>query len=257
MKVIYEIIIIILFNIFIISLNNVNFSAIFIVSTTWIIYLNFFLRRVAKIKNKKWLSVLSKIYGFLVFIFIISFIIIEGLLIFNISQFKEAKDIEKMDYVLVLGAGLDGEKVGNVLKSRLDQAIKYYKLNNKTNIIVSGGQGKDEIISEAEAMYRYLIENGVNPNQIIKEDKATTTLENIKFSKEILKNRGDEDKKVLIVTNEFHLYRAMIIGDMLGIKNEGLASQTPIKIRINYMIREYTTIIIDVLRTSIYKIKSC
>ncbi len=246
-----------MFNIFIISLNNVNFSAIFIISTTWIIYLNFFLRRVAKIKNKKWLSVLSKIYGFLVFIFIISFIIIEGLLIFNISQFKEAKDIEKMDYVLVLGAGLDGEKVGNVLKSRLDQAIKYYKLNNKTNIIVSGGQGKDEIISEAEAMYRYLIENGVNPNQIIKEDKATTTLENIKFSKEILKNRGDEDKKVLIVTNEFHLYRAMIIGDMLGIKNEGLASKTPIKIRVNYMIREYTTIIIDVLRTSIYKIKSC
>jgi uncharacterized SAM-binding protein YcdF (DUF218 family) len=158
--------------------------------------------------------------------------------------------------MIVLGAGIDGEKVGKTLKSRLDEAIKYYELNKSVDIIVSGGQGKDEIISEAEAMYRYLIEKGVNPNQIIKEDKATTTLENIIFSKEILKNRNDEDKKILIVTNEFHLYRSMLIANILDIKNEGLSSYTPFKVRVNYLLREYPTIVIDFIKSNLYKVKT-
>ena len=158
--------------------------------------------------------------------------------------------------MIVLGAGIDGEKVGKTLKSRLDEALKYYKLNKSVDIIVSGGQGRDEIVSEAEAMYRYLVEKGVNPNQIIKEDKATTTLENIMFSKEILKNRSDEDKKVLIVTNEFHLYRSMLIANILDVKNEGLSSYTPFKIRVNYLLREYPTIIIDIVKSNLYKVKT-
>ena len=107
------------------------------------------------------------------------------------------------------------------MKSRLDKAIEYYKLNEDANIIVSGGQGEDELISEAEAMYRYLIENGVEKEKIIKEDKATTTLENIIYSKEILKNLNHEGEKVLIVTNEFHITRAMIIANLLGGKMKG------------------------------------
>ena len=105
-------------------------------------------------------------------------------------------------------------------------------------------------------MKRYLIKNGIKENQIIKEDKSTTTLENIKFSKSILKDRNDENEKVLIVTNDFHLTRARIIANLLGIKSEGLASQTPIRIRINYLVREYPTMIIDLVRTSIYALNN-
>lgn len=251
---IYEFIGIIFLSIFIMVLNETNFVSLFIVSTIWIIYIYVILREISKKKKKKWLSILSKIYQSLVIMFMASFLIIEGILIFNMSQFKEAKDIENLEYSIVLGAGLDGEKVGKTLKSRLDEAIKYYELNKNMNIIVSGGQGEDEVISEAEAMYRYLVKNNVGPNQIIKEEKATTTLENIKFSKEILKNRNDEDKKVLIITNDFHLYRAMVIADILGLENEGLPSKTPIKVRMNYMIREYPTMIIDIIRTSVYEL---
>ena len=232
----YKFIGIIFFSIFIMKLNGINFATLFIVITICIIYIDVIIREISNKNTKKWLNILAKTYQILVIIFIASFLIIEGILVFNMIQFKEAKDLETLDYSIVLGAGLDGEKVGKILKSRLDEAIKYYELNKNVNIIVSGGQGKDEVISEAEAMYRYLVRNNVNPNQIIKEEKATTTLENIKFSKEILRNRNDEDKKVLIITNDFHLYRAMTIANILQLENEGLASETPIKVRMNYMI---------------------
>ncbi|MEG0180910.1 MAG: YdcF family protein, partial [Peptostreptococcaceae bacterium] len=214
MKKSYLLIGAILVSILIIFINGVNFSDLFVVASIWIIYFSFILTSLAKSKQKKYLTLISKIYNFLVVIFITSFIIIELALIININQFKEAKEIENVNYLIVLGAGLDGYEVGNILKSRLDKAIEYYNLNKDTQIIVSGGQGKDELISEAEAMSRYLIEQGVNKKQIIKEDKATTTLENIKFSKEILKNRKDENEKLLIVTNEFHLTRAILISNI-------------------------------------------
>lgn len=252
----YILIGIIFFSILLLSINGISFSALFVVSTLWIIYIAIILNKIAYKKNERWLNILCKIYKSLVIIFVVSFFLIEGIIIFNICQFKQVKNIEKLDYMIVLGAGIDGEKVGKTLKSRLDEAIKYYELNKNVDIIVSGGQGKDEIISEAEAMYRYLIEKGVNPNQIIKEDKATTTLENIIFSKEILKNRNDEDKKILIVTNEFHLYRSMLIANILDIKNEGLSSYTPFKVRVNYLLREYPTIVIDFIKSNLYKVKT-
>ncbi len=251
-----ELIGVIFFSIFVLSINGISFSDLFIVSTLWIIYIDISLNKIAYRKNERWLNILCKIYRNLVIVFVISFFLIEGIIIFNINQFKEVKYIEKLDYMIVLGAGIDGYKVGETLKSRLDEALKYYELNKSVDIIVSGGQGKDEITSEAEAMYRYLVEKGVNPNQIIKEDKATTTLENIIFSKEILKNRNDEDKKVLIVTSEFHLYRSMLIANILDVKNEGLSSYTPFKIRVNYILREYPTIVIDVIKSNLYKVKT-
>ncbi|MGL5716828.1 MAG: YdcF family protein, partial [Paraclostridium sp.] len=210
------IIMIALFSLFIISINGVNFSALFIVASVWIVYSSYILSKVSKIKNTKTLLNIAKIYKVLVVIFISSIILIEGLLLININNFKEADEIEKLDYMIVLGAGLDGYNVGKTLKSRLDKAIEYYALNQDVKIIVTGGQGKDEVISEAEAMYKYLISKDIPKDSIIKEDKATTTLENMIFSKEILEQRGDEDKKVLIVTNEFHLTRSMLIAKILG-----------------------------------------
>lgn len=243
-------IVLILFSIFILSLNGINFSALFIVNSIWIVYFAFELRKISKKMSNKWIKLFIKVYNILVIVFISSFLLVESILIFKINNFKSIENIESLDYVIVLGAGLDGENVGKVLKSRLDKAIEYYNIHKDVNIIVSGGLGEGEIISEADAMYKYLIEQGVNPNQIIKENKATTTLENIKYSKEILIKRNDKNKKVLIVTNEFHLYRAMVISNILGVKNEGLASITPIKIRVNYLIREYPTLIIDIIRTN-------
>lgn len=250
------IVLIALFSIFIISINGVNFSAVFIVSSIWIIYLSYFFSKIAKIYNNKLLLNLSKVYRMLVIVFVSSIIVIEGFLLINIKNFKAVDNLEKLDYMIILGAGLDGYNVGKTLKSRLDKAIEYYNLNKDVKIIVTGGQGKNEVISEAEAMYNYLVSKDIPKENIIKEDKATTTLENIIFSKEILENRNSENKKVLIVTNEFHLTRSMIIANILGMDSEGLAAETPIRVRVNYLIREYPTIIIDLVRTSIYSINN-
>ena len=237
-----------LLSVFVLSINGINFSALFIVVLIWMSVLGYKLRLISRNTKKKEVSILSKVYTCLFSLLLISFLIIEGILTYNIANFKSIEEIENVDYILVLGAGLDGEKPGKVLTSRLEKAIEYHKKNEDTYIIVSGGVGEGKNISEAQAMYNYLIEQNINKDKILKEDKATTTLENFIFSKEILEARDDEDKKILIVTNEFHLYRAMIIADKLDIYNEGLACYTSIKTRVNYMIREYFTIIIDVMR---------
>ena len=92
----------------------------------------------------------------------------------------------KEDAIIVLGAAVHGKTPSRTLRYRLKKAVDYHEQNPDAIIIVSGGQGAQEDISEAEAMKIYLVENGVASNKIIKEDKSTSTAENFKFSKEIL-----------------------------------------------------------------------
>lgn len=122
----------------------------------------------------------------------------------------------KEDAVIVLGAGLRGEKLSLILRNRLDAAVEYYNENPEVVIVVSGGQGPDEDIPEAEAMERYLYEQGIPLNKIIKEDKSTSTEENFKFSKELLENRFDEDYTVGFITDDFHIYRAGKTAERVG-----------------------------------------
>ena len=150
--------------------------------------------------------------------------------------------------MLILGAKVNENGISKTLKLRLDKAIEYYNYNKDINIIVSGGQGKDEIMTEALAMKNYLVENNVDEEKIILEDKATTTLENIIFSKEIIEglNLG---ARILIVTSDYHLFRGRFIASILGFANEGLCSISSWSSRLYYMIREYPTSIIDLYRS--------
>jgi uncharacterized SAM-binding protein YcdF (DUF218 family) len=113
----------------------------------------------------------------MIIIFILSFILVEGMILFNINEGENIANIDNIDTMIVLGAKLDGSKVSNTLKLRLDKAIEYYNKHKDINIIVSGGKTNNSDISEALAMENYLIANGVNKDNIIKEDKATSTLE--------------------------------------------------------------------------------
>ncbi|MGL4656751.1 MAG: YdcF family protein [Sarcina sp.] len=130
------------------------------------------------------------------------------------------KNLERTDIVMVLGAGLEGDKVSPTLKTRLDGAIKYVKeTGGQDFIIVSGGQGHDELISEAEAMRRYLVDAGIPNEQIILEDKSTSTYENFKFSKEIIETKTGkyiEDLDIKVFTNGFHCMRSYFLGKRLG-----------------------------------------
>lgn len=112
------------------------------------------------------------------------------------------------DAIIVLGSGIRGETVGNGLRARLDSAIEYHKSNPDAFIVVSGGQGPQEAITEALAMERYLLKKGIPQDKIIKEEKSTSTTENFKFSKKLLDEKFGNEYKIAFVTTDYHIYRA-------------------------------------------------
>lgn len=120
--------------------------------------------------------------------------------------------------VVVLGCGIRGERVSVGLAKRLDKAYSYYQENPDVMIIVSGGQGPQEDISEALAMKRYLVVKGVPDEKIIMEDKSTSTITNFKYSHEIMKEMGLPDDSVVFVTNAYHVYRAASYAQKEGLE---------------------------------------
>lgn len=122
----------------------------------------------------------------------------------------------KEDVLIILGAGLRGEVVTRPLAFRLNEAAEYLSKNPGAYAVVSGGQGNGESISEAEAMFRYLKNKGVEEERIIKEDKSTSTYENFKFSKAICDKKFNSDYRAAFVTNDFHVFRAERIGGDAG-----------------------------------------
>lgn len=121
--------------------------------------------------------------------------------------------------VIVLGSGIRGELLTVGLKNRLDCAIEIYRENPDVTIIVSGGQGPQEDITEALAMERYLLSCGVDGKKIIKEEQATSTYENFYYSKQILEGLFGENYKVAFVTNEYHVFRAGSLAEIAGIED--------------------------------------
>ena len=132
------------------------------------------------------------------------------------------------DAVIVLGAGIQGEEVSESLRNRLDAAARYYQKNPDVIIIVSGGQGPQEKITEALAMEKYLLEQGVPAEQIVKEQMATSTRENFLYSKEILDKQFDGVYGVVFVSSDYHIYRAKLIAKSIGFNEIAyLGSDTP------------------------------
>ncbi len=122
------------------------------------------------------------------------------------------------DAIVVLGSGIRGEMLTVGLKNRLDSAIEYCKGNEDALIVVSGGQGPQEDITEALAMERYLLSQGIAADRIIKEEQATSTYENFAFSKEILDEEFKEGYSVAFVSNEYHIYRASSLAKIAGLE---------------------------------------
>ncbi len=123
------------------------------------------------------------------------------------------------DAVIVLGAGVRGEIVSGVLRERLETALEYYEKNSDAVIIVTGAQGYQESVSESYAMKKYLTERGVPEAKIIEEDKAHNTKENMANSKAVLDEYFDREINVAVITNEFHVFRAVCIAKDAGLEN--------------------------------------
>lgn len=210
----------------------------------------------------------------------IFFAAIEGLII---SDMVKEPD-NNCEYIIVLGCQVRGTRITKSLRKRLDKTIEYMHevqaddmtgksginnedsiFNNENNkaekesnkitknikIIVSGGQGNGEDISEAQAMYDYLVQNGIPADIIIKEDKSTNTEENFRFSEKFIE---DKSAKIGIVTNNFHIYRAKKLAHAKGLDNiTGIPASSDNVLFINYMVRESIGIVKDYLCGNFHK----
>ncbi|EKQ57244.1 MULTISPECIES: YdcF family protein [unclassified Clostridium] len=148
----------------------------------------------------------------------ILFIGIEAAII-SYPKYNEKRD----DYIIVLGAGLNNGKTPNsILSERLDAVIKCEEKNPDQYIVVSGGQGENEKVSEAQAMSEYLQERGIDKDKIILEDKSRDTDENLKFSKEKIEehsNKSISNVSVKIVTTDYHAFRSSLLAKKNGYTN--------------------------------------
>ncbi|MFY9214058.1 MAG: YdcF family protein [Tissierellaceae bacterium] len=184
---------------------------------------------------------LFKVLFILIVIGLASFLTIEGLIFLEANR---DPNIDKVDYVIVLGARLYRDTPSPALLERLKVANEYLKEHKDVEVIVSGGQGHDESIPEAEAMKRYLVNNGIEENRIIMEDESTNTFENLKYTRDIIRGLDEkEDYRVLIVTNKFHLFRAKFLAKRLGMVPYGLPARIPPSVIVQSYIREYFAVI--------------
>lgn len=118
--------------------------------------------------------------------------------------------------LIVLGAAVNGSHISKPLQSRLDKAVDYLNKNQTALVVVTGGQGPQENVTEAYAMEQYLINHGIAQERIIKEEQATSTSENYKFSKELLDARLGS-YRAAVITNGFHVYRAVKLAELAGL----------------------------------------
>lgn len=154
------------------------------------------------------------------------------------------KNPEPSATVIVLGCRVYGERPSRMMVARLKAAKDFLDENPESACILSGGQGDDEDISEAECMYRWLVDAGISADRLYKEDKSTSTRENLLFSKEIIEREG-LNKNIAIATNEFHEYRAQQIAKELSLESGAASGATEIWVFPTYYVRELCGILYE------------
>jgi len=162
-------------------------------------------------------------------------------------QFNRPK--YNQDFIIVLGSGLINDKVPPLLASRIQKAIDFYHrqaaVSTPPTIILSGGQGSDENLPEAEAMQRYAIEKGIPIEHTLQENRSVNTYQNMLFSKQIMDDiKQGEAYNSIFTTNNFHLFRAGIYARLAGLNSQGIGSKTAFYYWPNAMIREYVAIVV-------------
>ena len=150
--------------------------------------------------------------------------LIFGCVLFACGAKDNADGSEKA--IIVLGCGIDGERVSPKLARRLDKAVEYFNEHPDKPVIVSGGQGAQEDIPESTAMKRYLVSKGVPDGMIIEESNSTSTFENFEFSKDIADTLPGGDK-IVFVTSRFQIYRASRYAAGKGFEAHHIGARVP------------------------------
>lgn len=165
----------------------------------------------------------------------LGFSALEGLILANSrSQIKGEPQV-----MMILGAMVWQSGPSPILQERLNTALDYWEEHPDILIVVSGAKGVDEPMSEAQAMQEYLIARGVSKSQIILEDQATNTKENLSYSMSLLETQGYSTENLLVVSSGFHLNRVKLLAERLGLDISTLSAPTPNPVsRMYYYARE-------------------
>lgn len=167
------------------------------------------------------------------------FLVVEGLVL---SQFS-ASPGAGADVCIILGAQMKESGPSDVLQRRLDKALEYLQKNPETVVVVSGGQGGNEPVSEAQGMRDYLVARGIAEERILMEDVSTGTWENLEYSAKLIDKEKDS---VVIVTNNFHVFRAVFIAEKQGYHAvQGMAASTHRGNVLNNLLREFFGVMKD------------
>ena len=174
-----------------------------------------------------------------------------------------------LDYVIVLGAQMKEHTASSSLKRRLDKAIEYVEANPDTILVLAGGCEPGETESEAMIMYRYLVYNGVKPEQLLLEERSTSTVENVAFSRILIEQdrlkrkrekeafylpigpgaealAPDKPTEIGVLTSNYHVFRARLTAKKWGIENvSGIAAESDPVLFVHLCVRECASILKD------------
>lgn len=192
-------------------------------------------------KTRPWVLKVRQGVISLFLIGLVSLVVVEGGIISN----SRPDPVAEVDYLIILGAGLNGEQLSWTLWERMQKGLDYLEGHPKVKVVLSGGQGSGEEISEAEGMRRFLVDHGIADERILKEDQSTSTMENFRFSKEILVRQPgfQNSERVAVITNDFHLFRSKILARRNGLIPVGIPSPTPWYLVPNVYLREYFAVV--------------
>lgn len=190
----------------------------------------------------KWLE-----YG--IAVIALSGILCFGILCSHVISGMKSSGEKNLDYVVVLGAHVKGEVPSKALELRLKAALHYARENENTILILSGGQGFGEDITEAKCMENYLTAHGIHKERLVLEEKSTSTKENLKFSDALT---GCGRKNTGILSNNFHVYRAIKLARKMGYEHPcGIAAASDPIMQVHYVVREVAALLKEKLKGNI------
>lgn len=178
--------------------------------------------------------------GFLIFLAVFLAVVVLPVS-YNMVKYANYQQSAGAETVIVLGCKVNGSTPSRYLYDRCRKAAEYLNENPNAVAVLSGGQGSDEDISEAQCMENVLLDMGIDKDRLYKEDKSTSTSENILFSKKLIEE-NNMSRDVLVVTNEFHEFRSKLNCDRNGLNFHSKCSYSSLPTFLSYYTREILAI---------------
>jgi len=219
------------------------FVALFSVGAILALLWGSFCSLLSWLRKRRWGLILSNLTFLLILTGLLIFIAISGIMIQAAAQTPPPGAT-----LILLGCQVRGETPSPMLALRIEAARSYLE-ESESVVILSGGQGTGEWITEAEAMRRALTAKGINEGRLILEEQSTSTRENIRFSR-LLMEENHLPENVAIVTDSFHQFRAQTFAKQEGLTPGAVASHTPLSVLPFYWVREVMAIIVQIAAPS-------